>query len=94
MGKTNAVRVKALADLSGVASSTGLPDRKIETVALKDVQPLTGYIRGGVTALACKNTNFATPSRLSTRRQSNRRHDFPGQSLSYLTCRMISTVCS
>jgi len=23
-------------------------------VALKEVQPLTGYIRGGVTALACK----------------------------------------
>ena len=37
---------KALARLSG--------DRKIETVALKQVQPLTGYIRGGVTALACK----------------------------------------
>lgn len=29
-------------------------DRKVETVPLKDVQPLTGYIRGGVTALACK----------------------------------------
>ena len=27
---------------------------KIETVALKDVQPLTGYIRGGVTALGAK----------------------------------------
>ncbi|MEO1591504.1 MAG: aminoacyl-tRNA deacylase [Cyanobacteria bacterium J06632_22] len=29
-------------------------DRKSETVPLKEVQPLTGYIRGGVTALACK----------------------------------------
>ena len=29
-------------------------DRKIETVPLKEVQSLTGYIRGGVTALACK----------------------------------------
>ena len=29
-------------------------DRKVETVPLKEVQPLTGYIRGGVTALACK----------------------------------------
>ena len=29
-------------------------DRKIEMVLLKDVQPLTGYIRGGVTALASK----------------------------------------
>jgi Cys-tRNA(Pro)/Cys-tRNA(Cys) deacylase len=38
--------LKALARLSG--------DRSAETVALKEVQPLTGYIRGGVTALACK----------------------------------------
>ncbi|NJR51206.1 MAG: Cys-tRNA(Pro) deacylase [Leptolyngbyaceae cyanobacterium CSU_1_3] len=38
--------LKALAMLSG--------DRKVETVSLKEVQPLTGYIRGGVTALACK----------------------------------------
>jgi Cys-tRNA(Pro)/Cys-tRNA(Cys) deacylase len=29
-------------------------DRKIEPVALKEVTPLTGYVRGGVTALACK----------------------------------------
>lgn len=39
-------------DLKALARQTG--DRKVETVALKDVQPLTGYIRGGVTALACK----------------------------------------
>ncbi len=38
--------LKALAQISG--------DRKVETVSLKEVQPLTGYIRGGVTALACK----------------------------------------
>lgn len=38
--------LKALAQLSG--------DKKIDTVALKEVQPLTGYIRGGVTALAAK----------------------------------------
>jgi Cys-tRNA(Pro)/Cys-tRNA(Cys) deacylase len=38
--------LKALARLSG--------DRKVEMVPLKEVQPLTGYIRGGVTALACK----------------------------------------
>jgi Cys-tRNA(Pro)/Cys-tRNA(Cys) deacylase len=37
---------KALARLAG--------DRKTELVALKEVQPLTGYIRGGVTALAGK----------------------------------------
>ncbi len=35
-----------LAKLSG--------DRKCDTVALKEVTPLTGYVRGGVTALACK----------------------------------------
>ena len=39
-------------DLKGLAKLTG--DRKIDTVALKDVQPLTGYIRGGVTVLAAK----------------------------------------
>ncbi|HEY9615250.1 MAG TPA: Cys-tRNA(Pro) deacylase [Microcoleaceae cyanobacterium] len=38
--------LKALATLSG--------NRKVEPVPLKEVQPLTGYIRGGVTALACK----------------------------------------
>jgi Cys-tRNA(Pro)/Cys-tRNA(Cys) deacylase len=38
--------LKALAKVSG--------DRKVETVPLKEVQGLTGYIRGGVTALACK----------------------------------------
>ncbi len=38
--------VKALARLTG--------DRKIDTVPLKEVQPLTGYVRGGVTVLGCK----------------------------------------
>jgi Cys-tRNA(Pro)/Cys-tRNA(Cys) deacylase len=38
--------LKALATLAG--------DRKVETVPLKEVQPLTGYVRGGVTALAAK----------------------------------------
>ncbi|HEY7392780.1 MAG TPA: Cys-tRNA(Pro) deacylase [Bryobacteraceae bacterium] len=37
---------KALARLTG--------DRKTELVPLKEVTPLTGYIRGGVTALAAK----------------------------------------
>jgi len=37
---------KALARLAG--------DRKTELVPFKDVQPLTGYVRGGVTALAGK----------------------------------------
>jgi Cys-tRNA(Pro)/Cys-tRNA(Cys) deacylase len=39
-------------DLKALAKLTG--DRRIEMVPLKDVQPLTGYIRGGVTALAAK----------------------------------------
>jgi Cys-tRNA(Pro)/Cys-tRNA(Cys) deacylase len=39
-------------DLKALARQSG--DRKVELVALKEVQPLTGYIRGGVTALACK----------------------------------------
>jgi Cys-tRNA(Pro)/Cys-tRNA(Cys) deacylase len=39
-------------DLKGLARVSG--NRSTETVALKEVQPLTGYIRGGVTALAGK----------------------------------------
>ena len=39
-------------DLKGLAKASG--DRKVEVVALKEVQPLTGYIRGGVTALGCR----------------------------------------
>ena len=38
--------LKALAHLSG--------DRKVDVVPLREVQPLTGYVRGGVTALAGK----------------------------------------
>src|SRR6516162_5966025 len=39
-------------DLKAVAKLSG--DRKIELVPLEEVQPLTGYIRGGVTALGAK----------------------------------------
>jgi Cys-tRNA(Pro)/Cys-tRNA(Cys) deacylase len=39
-------------DLKALARATG--DKKIDMVPLKEVEPLTGYIRGGVTALACK----------------------------------------
>jgi len=42
----------AALDLKALARATG--DRKIDTVPLKELQPLTGYIRGGVTALACR----------------------------------------
>ena len=38
--------LKALAKLSG--------DRKVDLVSLKEVQPLTGYVRGGVTVLGAK----------------------------------------
>ncbi len=38
--------------LKGLAKRSG--DRKVEMAALKEVQPLTGYIRGGVTAMAAK----------------------------------------
>jgi Cys-tRNA(Pro)/Cys-tRNA(Cys) deacylase len=40
--------LKALAKLSG--------NRSVKTVALKEVQPLTGYLRGGVTALGAKKS--------------------------------------
>src|SRR5262245_42561723 len=39
-------------DLKALARATG--DAKIDLVPLKDVQPLTGYIRGGVTVLGAK----------------------------------------
>jgi Cys-tRNA(Pro)/Cys-tRNA(Cys) deacylase len=39
-------------DLKALATATG--DRKIQLVPLKEVHPLTGYIRGGVTALGAK----------------------------------------
>jgi Cys-tRNA(Pro)/Cys-tRNA(Cys) deacylase len=39
-------------DLKALAKATG--NKKVDTVPLKEVEPLTGYIRGGVTALACK----------------------------------------
>jgi Cys-tRNA(Pro)/Cys-tRNA(Cys) deacylase len=39
-------------DLKALARLTG--DRKAETVPLREVQPLTGYVRGGVTVLGAK----------------------------------------
>lgn len=39
-------------DPKALARVTG--DGRIELVPLKEVQPLTGYLRGGVTALGCK----------------------------------------
>lgn len=39
-------------DLKAIAKASG--DKQVTMVPLKEVQPLTGYIRGGVTALAGK----------------------------------------
>ena len=39
-------------DLKAAARISG--NRRVAMVPLKDVQPLTGYVRGGVTAIACK----------------------------------------
>lgn len=39
-------------DLKALARLTG--DRKVELVPLKEVQPLTGYIRGGVSAIGAR----------------------------------------
>lgn len=39
-------------DLKKLAAAAGA--RKVEMASLKDVEPLTGYIRGGVTVLAAK----------------------------------------
>jgi Cys-tRNA(Pro)/Cys-tRNA(Cys) deacylase len=39
-------------DLKALAAASG--DRKIQLIPMKDLQALTGYIRGGVTALAAK----------------------------------------
>lgn len=39
-------------DLKAAAAATG--NKKVEMAALKDVQPLTGYIRGGVSPIGTK----------------------------------------
>ena len=39
-------------DLKALAVATG--DKKIDLVPLREVLPLTGYVRGGVTALGCR----------------------------------------
>jgi Cys-tRNA(Pro)/Cys-tRNA(Cys) deacylase len=46
------VPANASLDLKALAKLTG--DRKAETVPLKEVEPLTGYVRGGVTAVGAK----------------------------------------
>ena len=39
-------------DLKALARASG--DKKIDPIALKELQPLTGYVRGGVTAIGGK----------------------------------------
>ena len=39
-------------DLKALARASG--NKKVEVVPLKEVEPLTGYVRGGVTAIGCK----------------------------------------
>lgn len=46
--------IAADAELDFKAIARVSENRSVDLVPLKDVQPLTGYIRGGVTALACK----------------------------------------
>ncbi len=48
------VAADAELDLKALAKATG--DKKSALVPLKDVQPLTGYVRGGVTALGTKKS--------------------------------------
>ncbi len=42
----------ATLDLKALARASG--DRSVSLISLKEVTPLTGYVRGGVTALAAK----------------------------------------
>ena len=56
-GETNGVALAVIPanaelNLKALAKLTG--ERKIDLVPLKEVQPLTGYIRGGVTAMGGK----------------------------------------
>lgn len=48
--------VAADAELDLKALARASADRSVALVPLKEVQPLTGYIRGGVTALGCKKS--------------------------------------
>ena len=51
-------------DFKKLARAAGA--RKTEMVSLKDVQPLTGYIRGGVTVFGAKRTSRFSPMRRSS----------------------------
>ena len=47
--------VPADAELDGKALARVTGDRRVETVALREVQPLTGHVRGGVTAIGLRH---------------------------------------
>ena len=56
-GDRNGICIAAIpgdAELDLKALSTASGNRKVQLVAVKELQGLTGYIRGGVTALAAK----------------------------------------
>ncbi len=56
-GERNGIALAAIPgnhELDFKALAQAMGDKKAEMVPLKEVQPLTGYIRGGVTALGCK----------------------------------------
>ena len=46
--------IPANTELDLKALAAAYADRKVQLVSLKEVQPLTGYLRGGVTALGAK----------------------------------------
>jgi len=48
------VAVPAAAELDFKAAARISGDRSVEMVPLRDVQPLTGYVRGGVTVLGAR----------------------------------------
>ncbi len=57
-GNRNGVALAVIpgnAELDGKALARLTGDRDVRLVPLKDVQPLTGYIRGGVTALGLRH---------------------------------------
>jgi Cys-tRNA(Pro)/Cys-tRNA(Cys) deacylase len=46
--------LSASEELDGKAMARATGDKRVELVALKEVQPLTGFLRGGVTAIGGK----------------------------------------
>ena len=53
-------------ELDGKALARVTGDRQVELVPLREVQQLTGYLRGGVTVLGCKRDIRSTPMKPSS----------------------------